>query len=88
MDDWPLLSAVKAGGKKKKWGRKKRKKGNRSHTGCASPQNCICAGTVGEEALHPPSCQPHPSAGIGDGDAELAEGADPSWAAPLTNRLR
>lgn len=69
VEDWPLLSAVKARGKKKCGG--ERKKGNHSHTGYASRLNCICAPTVGEqeqhgEALHPPSCQPHLSAVIGD----------------------
>lgn len=71
-------------------GRKKRKKGNRSHTGCASPLNYICARTAGEQALHPPCCQPHLSAGAGDGreleeDGFTSESGEkaPSPAGPL-----
>lgn len=40
VEDWPLLFAVKARGKKKSGGEKKRKKGNRSHTSYASRLNC------------------------------------------------
>lgn len=76
VEDWPLLFAVKARGKKKKWGRKKEKERKSQPYELRFPTKLHCAPTVGEqaqhgEARHPPSC--HLSAVIGDGNAELRQ---------------